>query len=92
MSEKTPEQMIAEGIAHRNQTAPNCAGCKGYHGSENALIRCLTAAVLRHESNQELQELRRFKQQFLVIKAQHDFYPMTTGGVAAERRAAGKKQ
>lgn len=47
MADKSPEQMAREGAAHRDRTAPNCAACNCYHGSENVLYLCLTREVIR---------------------------------------------
>ena len=47
MADKTPDEMIREGAAHRSRNAANCAACGTYHGSENVLVACLTREVVR---------------------------------------------
>lgn len=44
---KTQEELAREGKAHRDRHEPNCAACKTYHGSETALVQCLTREVIR---------------------------------------------
>ena len=91
MAEKTPAQMIEEGLAHRVKTGSNCAGCRGYHGSESLLIACLTRRILQLETGAEFQRLQRFEARILAIKAESDKIPFTKGGTAEARKLADKK-
>lgn len=91
MAEKTAEQLIQEGVAHRNKHNPNCAGCRGYHGSETVLIACLTRRILQLETGAEFQRLQRFEARILAIKAESDKIPFTKGGTAEARKLADKK-
>jgi hypothetical protein len=91
VADKTPEEMIREGLAHRIKTGSNCAGCRGYHGSESILIACLTRRILQLETGAEFQRLQRFKATILKIKAESDKIPFTKGGAAEARKLADKK-
>ena len=95
MTDKSPERLAAEGLAHRERHAPNCAGCNGYHGSETFRVLCLTRRVRTLEAGPDLAEfarLQRLEARLMTIKADHDRRPMTKGGTAESRRFAGRRK
>lgn len=89
MADKTPEEMQREGLNHRIVNSPNCAGCRGYHGSETLLIACMTRRILQLET--EFQRLQRFEARILKIKEESDRIPRTKGGAAEAQRVAGRR-
>ncbi len=73
---------------------PNCAGCGQYHGSETALVLCLTAqihALRAGPAHAEFRRLQAFEARFVQLKREYDALQMTKGGTAEARKYAGKR-